>query len=265
MKKDFSENQLNSFELHKQFKALYDLARFIESEKENIENLSFQKLRKYHQFLSDSPESKMQKLHKEFSKVKALDYQFQIYIMLLERFMGQSLKEYQFMISDSDHASIQKNHEKKIVCVLDSIRSAHNVGTFFRNSDCFGVEKLYLTGLTPSGDHPQVIKTAMNTQRNIPWEYTRETLTVIKRLKENGYLIIAVETTRDAISLSKWKPIDQPIALIFGHEQFGISFEALKESDQAINIPMWGLKNSLNVGVSQGIVLQGILSKMLSI
>ncbi|MAZ48607.1 MAG: hypothetical protein CME65_08585 [Halobacteriovoraceae bacterium] len=263
MKKNFSENQLKGFELHKQFKALYDLARYIEVNSLNIEDQAFRKLEKYHEFLRDQSDSQMQKLHKEFSKIKAIDYQFQIYLMLLERFMGQSLKEYQFLMpkNQNDHARIRPQHRYPIACVLDSVRSAHNVGTFFRNSECFGVEKLYLTGLTPAGDHPQVIKTAMQTETKIDWEYQRDIKEVIRSLRDEGYQIISVETSSHATLLKNWQPPKAPLALIFGHEQFGLSLEVLKSSDVTIKIDLWGEKNSLNVGVCQGIILQGIISK----
>lgn len=263
MKKDFGEIQLKGFELHKQFKALYDLARYIEIHRLNLEDPAFRKLKKYHEFLRDQPDSQMQKLHKEFSKIKAIDYQFQIYLMLLERFMGQSLKEYQFLMpkSQNDHPKIKPQRRHPIVCVLDSVRSAHNVGTFFRNSECFGVKKLYLTGLTPAGDHPQVIKTAMQTETKIDWEYQRDIKNVIRSLKEADYQIISVETSSNATLLKNWQPPNAPLALIFGHEQFGLSLEVLKNSDATIKIDLWGEKNSLNVGVCQGIILQGIISK----
>ena len=212
--------------------------------------------------MEDSQDPTMQKLHKEFYKIKELGYQFQIYLMLLERFLGQSSKEYQFLMGDNQLDEPKNTRtEKSIVCVLDSIRSAHNVGTFFRNSDCFGVEKLYLTGLTPQGDHPQVIKTSMQAENFIKWEYEKDTITIINKLKNESFKIIAIDTARTSTSLNDWKPDTEKLALVFGHEQFGISYEALQLADEIVSIPMWGQKNSLNVGVCQGIVLQAILSK----
>ena len=260
MKKDFPKEILLNFSIEKQFKVLYDLAREIEIHQHSINSNHFEKLRKYHSYLAASSVDNMQKLGKEFSKIKAIDYQFQIYLMLLERFLGQSHKEYQFLIETQDNQKTRSTIP--VVCILDSVRSAHNVGSFFRNAECLGAQKLFLCGLTPPAENAQVKKTAMGCDALVPWEYSRDLSPIIERLRAENYKIIAVETTKDAQVLRNWNIPDKPIALIFGHEQFGLSREALSSSDETIKISLAGQKNSLNVATCQAIILSHILSNL---
>ena len=254
MNKDFSKEKLLSFNEDKVLNIIYSLAKFIEKEQVTVDSTHFQKLKKYHGFLSETSYQKIQKLNKEFKKVIHLDYQFQVYIMNLERFLGQSLKEYDFLVKTND--SQKKKELFNIVCVLDSIRSAHNVGSMLRNAECFGVSKVYLTGLSPKADHPQVSKTAMGCEKIVDWEYHKDALKCIEKLKDDGYKIVSIETAHNATPLHKYSFSDKDkIALIFGHEQHGVSLELLQKSDESIIIDLFGNKNSLNVSVSQAITL----------
>ena len=254
MNKDFTKNKLTSFSEQKQIKALYDLARWIESEKKELTSSSFNKLKKYHDFLADSHFEKIQKLNKEFQKVAKLDFQFQIYLMLAERFLGQSLKEYDFMVATEDG---QTNIKEKlpITLVLDSLRSAHNIGAIFRTADCFNIKKIVLTGLSPDPGHEQVKKTCMGSDEHVDWIFEPNILEYIEEQKSLGYKIYGIETGKHAIDINQVKTLEENAIFILGHEQFGISFEVLKECHQIIKIPMYGQKNSLNVSVSCGIIL----------
>ena len=169
--------------------------------------------------------------------------------------MGQSKKEYDFIVATKDHSNL-KIRTFSIICLLDSIRSAHNVGAFFRNAECFGIESLILSGLTPTPEIPQVVKTAMGTDQLLPWTYEKSAINAIKKLKEKNYQIWSVETARTATALSEIQTIPDKLALVFGHEQFGIDHNILNLSDKIISIQLFGRKNSLNVSVCQGIVLQ---------
>lgn len=261
MNKDFSQAKLLSFSEKKILSALYDLARFIEEKEANIESSHFLKLQKYHEFLASHDSDRIQKITKEFNKVKEIDYQFQVYLMNLERVLGQSLKEYEFLISTDDSLKSSKNFD--IVCVLDSIRSAYNVGAMLRNAECFGSKKLYLTGLSPKADHPQVIKTAMGCEKLIEWEYIKSAMDCLLKLKNEGYKVVCIETGKQATPLDQFKiSKDEKIALFFGHEQFGLSLDLLKKSDETVVIDLFGAKNSLNVSVSQSIVLYQLTNKL---
>lgn len=261
MNKDFTQAKLISFTEDKILSALYDLARFIENNNCEINSTHFIKLTKYHSFLIDHKSDRIQKIAKEFNKVKSLDYQFQVYLMNLERVLGQSLKEYEFLIETEDNQDKTKQFE--IICVLDSIRSAYNVGAMFRNAECFGAKKIFLTGLSPKADHPQVIKTAMGCDKLIDWEYTKSPMDCLINLKSQGYKIVSVETAKQATSIDKFNITkNDKIALFFGHEQFGLSLDILKNSDETVVINLFGSKNSLNVSVSQSIVLYQLTNKL---
>ena len=219
----------------------------------------------YHEFLSDTPFDFIKKINLEFSKIKALDYQFQVYLMNLERFLGQSKKEYDFIVSTKDHSSPNSQASLvPIVCILDSIRSAHNIGAMFRNAECFAVEKIYLTGLSPTPENLQVQKTSMGTCDIQTWEYKKSALSLCEDLQKEGFEIWSVETGNQAIDINKFRSKDIPkkLALIFGHELHGVSLELLEASSKIIKIPLLGQKNSLNVSVSQGIVLNSLVSQL---
>lgn len=256
MKKYFTKEKLLSFNIEKQFRALYDLAHFIEKTTETTNTSHFEKLSEYHSHLKISTDETMQKLNKEFAKIKKLDYQFQVYIMNLERFLGQSKKDYDFIVRRQDSNTLKESKlSKSLICLLDSIRSAHNVGSFFRNAECFGVKKLFLCGLTPTPKLDQVRKTSMGCTDNIDWEYYRSATEIANKLKSEGYKIWAIETAKNANHIHEILKVDENTVLIFGHEQFGISLELLEVADKVIDICLYGKKNSLNVSVSQAIIL----------
>jgi 23S rRNA (guanosine2251-2'-O)-methyltransferase len=263
MNKDFNEKKLLSMSLEKQFKVLYDLASFIEENNYQVDSNHFEKLTKYHDFLKIMDSDPHIKLFKEFNKIKAIDYQFQIYLMTLERFLGQSKKEYQFLINKGDGPQDSKRVVFPIICIMDSIRSAHNIGSMLRNAECFGVQKVILTGLSPTTENAQVKKTAMGCDQMIPTEYYKSATNIVKELKSQGHIIWSIETTKTAKQISSINNIPSKLVLIFGHEQHGVSHELLELSDEVVEIPLFGLKNSLNVSMSQGIVL-AYISQLLS-
>ena len=240
----------------KQLKVLHELARYIEQQQLSIGSSGFLLLRRYHRILQHSSQPQVQKINREFAKVKHLDRQFQIYMMHLERFRGQATKEYDFWVQHGDHA--QKKQTFPLICLLDSVRSAHNVGAMFRNAECFGVQELVLTGLSPTPDHPQVKKTSMGTTGKVPWGYHEDAVQVVAKLRNEGYTIWALETSRQATELAAIREVPDKLVVLFGHEQFGLSLALLESSDGLFCIPMFGQKNSLNVGVAQAIALYEI-------
>jgi len=262
MNKDFSKDMLLNMEAEKQIKILYTLATFIELNHHGTDSTHFHKLQKYHQFLEESKNEFIQKLNKEFHKIKAIDYQYEIYLMNLERLLGQSKKEYDFLIKTKDKAK-NKNPVPKhnIICLLDSIRSAHNVGAMLRNAECFHIDSVVMSGLSPKADHPQVIKTAMGCEKVVSWEYHHSAVEYIKTKKDQGYEIWGIETANDSEYLQSIKTLPSKVILLFGHEHYGLSNELLQISDKLISIQLFGNKNSLNVSIAQGIVLNH-LSKL---
>ena len=265
MNKDFSEKKLNSFPVTKKIKVLFDLALFIEQKTTNIENHHFEKLKKYHSFLANDTNEEIKILNKEFKKIKRRDQQFQIYLMNLERLLGQSTKEYEFLVERNDkERSSETQNFLKAVCVLDSVRSAHNIGAIFRTSECFGIEKLYLTGLSPTPESEHVQKTSMGSHEIQKWEYHQSAINLVRELKRNNFSIIGIETSNESKNLFQYQFDNKnKYAFLFGHEQFGLSLELLKECDEVISIPLKGIKNSLNVSICHGIVVANYSSQML--
>jgi tRNA G18 (ribose-2'-O)-methylase SpoU len=149
-----------------------------------------------------------------------------------------------------------KEVAKLPVCiVLDNVRSLHNVGSAFRTSDAFRLEKIYLTGITGKPPHREIEKTALGATLSVAWEYQEETAPLLKRLHENGYMIVVVEQTTRSQSLEKF-PVDsgKRYCLVFGNEVHGVSEEAIAMADTALEIPQHGTKHSLNISVCLGIV-----------
>jgi tRNA G18 (ribose-2'-O)-methylase SpoU len=137
--------------------------------------------------------------------------------------------------------------------VLNSIRSSYNVGSIFRTSDGAMVEKIYLCGYTPTPENKDVLKTSLGSQNSIAWEYVENASDIVSKLKKEGLKIIALELTDKSVphySLSKeWFPC----VLIIGNEITGVSQELIDLCDHSIEIPQYGIKQSLNVAVAYGI------------
>ena len=145
-----------------------------------------------------------------------------------------------------------------LVTILEDIRSALNVGAIFRTSDGAGVEKLCLTGITPYPPHNRIPKTALGAVEMMDWEYQKDTVKIVKKLKEDGYTIVSVELSEDAQNYSKFE-YPQKTALVFGNEIAGVSEEIQKLSDATVYIPMYGDKESLNVATTYGIMVYEVV------
>ena len=149
----------------------------------------------------------------------------------------------------------KKSQKKKIVVVLDNIRSMHNVGSVFRTSDAFLIEAICICGYTAQPPHRDINKTALGATETVNWIYYENTVSAIHDLKKNNYSIYAVEQTEGSISLEQFQSTEKPIAIVFGNEVEGVSNDALALVDGCIEIPQLGMKHSLNISVAAGIVL----------
>jgi 23S rRNA (guanosine2251-2'-O)-methyltransferase len=146
--------------------------------------------------------------------------------------------------------------KKLPVCVLlNSIRSNYNVGAIFRTSDGAMIEKLFLCGYTPCPPKKEVLKTALGSTDSVKWEYAKDAKTVISQLKNNGIQICALELTDKSIPYHQIKSDDFPICLVVGNEITGVSQELLDLCDKSIEIPQYGIKQSLNVAVAYGVAI----------
>ena len=157
-----------------------------------------------------------------------------------------------------------KEAKKSNVCIiLDDVRSLNNVGSVFRTSDAFMIEKVWLCGITGKPPHRDIQKTALGATESVEWEHRKEILPLIDELKAEGYEIISVEQADKSVSLKDFTPqINSRYALIFGNEVFGVKEEVVKKSDVVLEIPQQGTKHSLNISVSIGVVVWDFVSKL---
>lgn len=166
-----------------------------------------------------------------------------------------------------------------IVVVLDNVRSAHNVGSVFRTSDSFKVDKVFLCGICPVPPSAEIHKSGLGAEDSVGWEHCEDTMVVVERLRDEGYTIVSVEQTVNSVKLDRFRPYatqesaegtsqesaaetsnigpipSKKYALIFGNEVDGVSQEVVDASDFSLEIPQFGMKHSLNISVSAGVVL----------
>ena len=147
--------------------------------------------------------------------------------------------------------------KQEFVLVLPSIRSGHNVGAMFRTGDAVGVDKIYLCGYTARPPHPHIDKVSLGAEKWIPWEYYKRTGFCLNKLKKMGYNIVALEQTNNSKNIFEWKPTF-PLALVVGNEVLGVEKKFVKLTDEQIEIPMVGKKESLNVSIAAGIAMYHI-------
>lgn len=171
--------------------------------------------------------------------------------------------------SELNRISIEefKSSEKTpIVVILDNIRSLNNIGSVFRTSDAFLIEKIYLCGITAKPPHKDIHKTALGATDSVDWEYSKNTIDVVRKLKEDGYTILSIEQTEKAIMLQEFiLESNQKYVVVFGNEVKGVQQEVVDESNCTIEIPQFGTKHSFNISVSAGIVLWELFKKVKSI
>lgn len=154
--------------------------------------------------------------------------------------------------------------DKLSVCiVLDNVRSLHNVGSAFRTSDAFKLEKIYLSGITGTPPHREIEKTALGATASVAWEYAENTDQILHSLKAKQYIIIAIEQTSESQALHEFAPEPgKKYCLVFGNEVHGVSEEAIALADKALEIPQHGTKHSLNISVCLGIVAWEFFRKL---
>ena len=169
-----------------------------------------------------------------------------------------------------------------LVVVLDNVRSQHNVGAVFRTADAFLLEGLYLCGITPKPDtlstNNDLHKTALGAEQTVAWQAFAETMDAVKALQARGYKVYAVEQAHHSISLEQAademkkemvRPGDRTslkkgVAIVLGHEVFGVAQEVVDACNGCIEIPQYGTKHSLNVSVTAGIVMYSLATAMRS-
>ncbi len=156
-----------------------------------------------------------------------------------------------------------KSSEKTpVIVVLDNVRSLNNIGSVFRTSDAFLIEKIYLCGITATPPHKDIQKTALGSTGTVAWEHVEDTLALVEQLKEEGIKVLAIEQAEASVFLDEFEvEKEQRYAVVFGNEVKGVQQEVVSAADTVVEIPQIGTKHSLNISVSTGVVLWDLFSK----
>ena len=143
-----------------------------------------------------------------------------------------------------------------VVVVLDNVRSAQNVGAFFRTSDAFAVERVLLCGITATPPSRDIHKSALGAELTVEWAHYETTAQCVEELRGAGYTLLCVEQVEGAVMLDQLAvDCERKYALVFGNEVAGVDQAVVDMCDGAIEIPQAGTKHSLNVSVAGGVVL----------
>lgn len=150
-----------------------------------------------------------------------------------------------------------------LVVVLDNVRSQHNVGSVFRTADAMRIERVVLCGICCCPPNQELHKTALGAEESVEWQYYKDTLEAVRALQAEGYTVYAVEQAHNSITLEEaTEQLPDKVAVILGHEVFGVQQEVIDICSQCIEIPQYGTKHSMNVSVTAGIVLYRLASSL---
>lgn len=155
-----------------------------------------------------------------------------------------------------DIATFKQSEKLPLIIVLDNIRSLHNVGSVLRTADAFRLEAVYMCGITATPPSPEIHKTALGAEDSVTWRYYEDTLQAVTELKAEGYTVLAVEQVEGSLKLGEFSfTPGQRYALVMGNEVKGVQQTVVDACDQALEIPQYGTKHSMNVSVTAGIVM----------
>ena len=147
-----------------------------------------------------------------------------------------------------------------LTVVLDNVRSQNNIGSVFRTSDAFRIERICLCGICSTPPHRDIHKTALGAEDSVDWTYFEDSVVCVRSLKEQGYKVYAIEQVDDSIKLDKLSQslaldAKDKVAIVFGNEVEGVMDEVIALCDGSIEIPQFGTKHSLNISCAAAIVL----------
>lgn len=166
-------------------------------------------------------------------------------------------------IPEMGRLTVEEYHQSvkiPLVAVLDNVRSQHNIGAVFRTADAFRIESVYLCGICCCPPNQELHKTALGAEDTVNWRYSQDTKQAVQTLHAEGYRVYAIEQAHHSITpdqlIDQLHTMETPkIAVVFGHEVFGVQQEVVDQCDGCIEIPQYGTKHSLNVSVTAGIIL----------
>ena len=148
-----------------------------------------------------------------------------------------------------------REQRSPIYVLLDNVRSLYNVGSIFRTADGARVAKIFLCGYTPFPPRKEIEKTALGATNAVPWEHVSDPHTVIETLRAQGVPVCVLEHTDASVPYYSLTKKNFPLCLVVGNEITGVRKEILQRADTAVEIPMFGMKQSLNVAVAFGVAV----------
>ena len=164
-------------------------------------------------------------------------------------------------VTELDRIDVEqfKNSKKlPLTIILDDVRSLYNVGSVFRTSDAFRIERIILCGITATPDNSlvEIHKTALGAEESVEWIYSNDCVSVVKELNDKGYITVAVEQVEGSQKLDEFK-LEQgcSYALVLGNEVKGVNQDVVDICKISLEIPQYGTKHSLNVSVTAGLVI----------
>jgi tRNA G18 (ribose-2'-O)-methylase SpoU len=250
----FTRNKFLTLSPYRILEVLYNKLRSLEQSlrlKKNPEDITAF-LNTHFAYIQKSTEKLLSAVYSVFAETDLSDMRsVEKLLSCIEQETGRQVIDSDFLDSQKDGNRGERN-TVQISVLLDNLRSAFNTGSIFRTAECLGADKIYISGHTPSPDGKKVYETAMGTSDKISWEKVPDPVTVIKQSKQKGRTIIGIESVEKAQSVFSYTDAF-PCLLVVGNEKYGISSEILSLCDIVLSIPLYGWKNSLNVGVAFGI------------
>lgn len=157
----------------------------------------------------------------------------------------------------------KKAEKTPLVVVLDNVRSLNNIGSVFRTSDAFLVEKICLCGITATPPSQEIHKTALGAEDSVEWVYEKSALECVNKLKSDGYFVYSVEQVAGSTKLQDLTlEAGRKYAVVLGNEVKGVQQDVVDASDGCLELPQFGTKHSLNVSVTAGIVIWDFFRKL---
>lgn len=171
-------------------------------------------------------------------------------------------------MADLGRATLEEFHSQRkfpVALVLDNIRSLNNIGSIFRSADAFAADRVVLCGITATPPSVEIHKTALGAEDSMDWSYFPTTADALAALRSEGWRIAAIEQASDSVSLEEFRPDPfEKIALVLGHEVYGVDQAIVDAADLTLEIPQFGTKHSLNVAVTAGILLWHLTNNRLT-
>jgi len=164
-------------------------------------------------------------------------------------------------ITEMDRLTVEEYKESPktpLVVVLDHVRSLYNVGSVFRTADAFRLQGVCLCGITARPPHPEIHKTALGAEDSVDWQYFERTENCVQYLKQNGYVVYAIEQCEGSTLLNEIEDEElrnKKLAIVLGNEVKGVQQQVVDQCDGCLEIPQYGTKHSMNVSVTAGIVI----------